>query len=108
MLEKQRAEIMIHSTLRPNSLFPAKIDYYQQELSRAGRSSQSGVGGVPVGTHRVEIRAFCPDEDAEPDPLEGDLPRKQYLPEKYNTKTEMEITIEPGSGKITKNFDLTD
>jgi len=32
---------------------------------------------------------------------------EQYFPEKYNVRTELEITVEPGSSKITKDFDLT-
>jgi len=74
-----------------------------------GAYTADGLGGVPVGTYRVEIRAFRASKAAQLDPL-GDafVPPKQYLPEKYNTKTELEITIEPGSSKITKNFDLAD
>jgi hypothetical protein len=32
---------------------------------------------------------------------------EQYIPEKYNTRTELEITIQPGSRKITHDLDLT-
>ena len=72
-------------------------------------------GGVPVGTFKIEIVAYriipahahqagIPDADFD---LDGS-PKEQYLSEKYNTKTELEITIPPGSGKITKSFDLAD
>ena len=33
---------------------------------------------------------------------------EQFIPEKYNTQTTLEITIPSGSGKTTKNLDLTD
>ena len=78
-----------------------------------GRYKAAGKGGVPVGTHKVEILAYRPKAGVTaaappPDPALDRTPREQYLPEKFNTKTELEITIPPGSGKVVKNFDLTD
>jgi hypothetical protein len=63
-------------------------------------------GGVPVGTHRVEIRAYDPKEPAPRGP--GSPPRKQLVPAKYNAGTQLEITIQSGVRVLTKNFDLTD
>ena len=69
-------------------------------------------GGVPVGTHLVKIEAYRdqarvprtpPPPGVEARPL---VVKTQYLPEQFNTRTQLEITIEPGSGKITKDFDL--
>jgi hypothetical protein len=34
--------------------------------------------------------------------------RIQYLPKHCNVDSKMTITIEPGSGEISKNFDLKD
>jgi hypothetical protein len=81
-----------------------------------GKYSARGKGGVPVGTHKVEIIAHRdkpkPARSTSPPPsgfeLDAPVPREQYLPEKYNTKTELEITIPPGSGKIVENYDLTE
>ena len=80
-----------------------------------GKYNADGHGGVPVGTHRIQIEAYRtvpipakagvrlpPDIAA----LEG-LPQ-QYLPKKYNTASELEITLQPGSRQITKSFELTD
>ena len=71
-------------------------------------------GGVPVGTHRICIEAFHrvpftlrPGEPAPRNYFEGKA-REQYLPKKYNSDSELEITIEPGSQQITKNFELTE
>ena len=82
---------------------------------RDGQYEAYGKGGVPVGTHRVEILAHRVKpgaaemaESAASDPLLVGLPTEQYLPEKYNTKTELEITIEPGSGRVTRDFDLSE
>ena len=32
----------------------------------------------------------------------------QYLPKSHNVDSQLQITVEPGSRNITKNFDLTD
>jgi hypothetical protein len=39
---------------------------------------------------------------------ESSAPIVQFIPAKYNTQTTLEIAIPSGSGKITKNFELTD
>ena len=79
-----------------------------------GRYEAGGKGGVPVGTHRVEIVAWRTESDVAettnpptPDRSLGGAPMgQQYVPEKYNAKTELEITIPPGSGKVVRDFDL--
>ena len=65
-------------------------------------------GGVPVGAHKVEIEAYRMAEKSTTRMLRGVPPRVQYLPDRYNTNSELQITIEPGSREITKDFDLTD
>ncbi len=81
-------------------------------LVKDGKYTIDGKGGVPVGTHRVEISSYRPRYGADTDdsPSSGltGVPMDQILPEKYNAKTELEITVPPGSGRITRNFDLTD
>ena len=79
-----------------------------------GKYEARGKGGVPVGTHKVEIVAWRTKSDAAETTnpptsdqfLGGVPPGQQYLPEKYNAKTELKITIPPGSGKIVRDFDL--
>lgn len=66
-------------------------------------------GGVPVGTHRVEIRAYRPDEDVTgeiPGVPEGEVPKEQFLPAKYNAESDLTLTVESGSDPITKDYDL--
>lgn len=82
---------------------------------RNGCYSVTKWGGVPVGTHRIEViahRARHQKGGAEPpSPVlnaSGGQPMEQYIPEKYNIETTLEITIPSGSGKIVKDFDLTD
>jgi hypothetical protein len=69
-------------------------------------------GGVPVGTHKVKIEALrktkntsMPNVAAPRQMQEAGL--EQYIPKKYNANTQLEITIQPGSREISKNFDLT-
>jgi hypothetical protein len=77
-----------------------------------GKYSFDKLGGAPVGTHRIQFEAYrkinvAPRAGiAAPRPMaEGGL--EQYIPEKYNARTQLEITISPGSGQITKDFQLT-
>lgn len=30
----------------------------------------------------------------------------QFIPPKYNTRSELTFTVEPGSGKVSRDFDL--
>ena len=80
-----------------------------------GRYTLAAHGGVPVGTHKIEIMAYRANKQQPPDTALSDFPGVgskakvvQIIPEKYNTKSELEITVPSGSGKITKDFDLTD
>jgi hypothetical protein len=80
-----------------------------------GRYRVTGRGGVPVGTHRVEIEGFRVDKSrlkpGEPMPASAMLrgvPHEQFIPQRYNLASTLQITIESGSGEITKNFDLTE
>jgi len=70
-------------------------------------------GGVPVGTHRVEILGFRVEgggqAGVEAPAIDGGLaarPREQYIPPKYNTRTELEVTLEPGQRETVKDFHL--
>ena len=72
-------------------------------------------GGVPVGKHNVEIMAQRPTADylqrngpPGPDALWDHIPKEQYLPAKYNTQTELQMTVESDSCEVVKDFDLTD
>ena len=80
-----------------------------------GRYTADKRGGVPVGTHRVVIEAFRSKRKAggptgsPPDDLgAGLVPQEQYLPEQYNLKSDLQITLEPGAGSTVKDFNLTD
>jgi hypothetical protein len=61
-------------------------------------------GGVPVGTFKVEVKAFV----KAPSPPEPMWTPKNYLPKRYGADSQLQITVDPGSRKIVKNFDLTD
>jgi len=80
---------------------------------RDGKYAVDSKGGVPVGTHKISIEAHRVDPNYKgptnppPDDIENRPPIQQYLPAKYNALTELEITIEPGSSKITEDFNLT-
>lgn len=77
-------------------------------------------GGVPVGTHKIEIEAFRPLAPDSPVAIEAariakehpnlDFPpsREQYIPARYNTTSELKITIPSGSGSVEHNLELSE
>jgi len=75
-----------------------------------------GKGGVPVGTHKIQIEAYHkipfsprPGEAAPPNSFRGEAgARQQYIPSRYNVDSRLQITIEPGSKTMTKDFDLVE
>ena len=77
---------------------------------RDGQYKVVGKGGVPVGTHRVSITAFRPNARPQAEsaavPMSGGAAPNQYLPAKYNTKTELTVTLEPGESEKTLDYDL--
>ena len=81
---------------------------------RDGKYKVDGRGGVPVGTHTIDIEAFRVDTGAlkpgagVPSAMARGVRRVQYLPKRYNEDSQLQITIEPGSKQINKDFDLTD
>ena len=82
---------------------------------KEGTYKATGRAALGVGTYKIEITAYTgepankiPDlvSDAESEKNQP-KPREQILPDKYNTKSELdELTIEAGSGAITKDFKL--
>lgn len=71
-----------------------------------GRYRVDAKGGVPVGTHTVRIEAY----GGSPAPGQVLKPgaRTQYLPRKFNADSQLEITVEPGTGELIKDFELSD
>lgn len=61
-------------------------------------------GGVPVGSHRVEIRAYNPEDPLPQGP--GDPQRRQLLPPQYNSQSTLTITVESGQSRLTQDFEL--
>ena len=74
-----------------------------------GRYRADANGGVPVGIHKVQIYGYVDNPAARPE-LKGtpmERPPQQFLPPKYNDKTELELTVESGSPTVAKDFELT-
>ena len=72
-------------------------------------------GGVPVGKFKIRIECWRPTAKwlkehgpPGPDAVWDIIPQQQIIPAKYNAKTELSITIEPGSGEVTRDFELSD
>ncbi len=76
-----------------------------------GRYSVMAGGGVPLGTHRVEIIGLRdkPKIPSPPNPAVEEFGggKQEYIPEKYNRKSTLEVTIEAaGDGEVVQDFDL--
>ena len=69
-----------------------------------GAYKAEGRGGVPVGEHVVEIRAYRPQGGPQAAAAEGG-PAEQYLAAKYNDQTTLRATIDPSTE--TQDFELT-
>jgi len=91
----------IRFSARPGTTAPAVV-----EMITDGRYATSKSGGVPVGEYRVEIRSYDPNIPL-PKSMD-DPPRKQLLPAKYNTQSELELTVAAGQGEIIRDFELLD
>ena len=64
-------------------------------------------GGVPVGSHRVEIRSFRELPKPYPDMPDVMVPKEQLLPKKFNKQSELQREIEPDRS-MTPDFALSD
>jgi hypothetical protein len=67
-------------------------------------------GGVPVGNHKVLIQAYrdiASNVVSSKGPkLEEGPPQRQYLPAKYNTRTELKANIKSGTSPQSLDFAL--
>lgn len=80
-----------------------------------GKYRADAKGGVPVATQRVEIYAYRPDPKFDAahvrrPPSVGASsdwpPKEQYLPAKYNDRSELELIVETGHGEVRRDFEL--
>ncbi len=83
----------IKGTVSPVSIGPIKN----------GRYSVDALGGVMPGTYQIQLRSYQPTEGSSSGL--GPTPT-QLLPEKYNKKSEIRITIESGTKRVEHHFNL--
>jgi hypothetical protein len=77
-----------------------------------GQYTTAGTKGTPVGDLRIEINGFRVPSWYKPPPglttePEDMPPTEQYLPAKFNSQSELKLTIAPGSGRVEKDWELT-
>ena len=86
-----------------NTAGPLTIEPITNGRYRCARS-----GGVPCGTHRVEIYSFAPatSPPAPFGPAATLAQREQTLPEKFNTNSQFTVTIAAESGDTVHDFTL--
>lgn len=81
-----------------------------------GRYVIDAKGGVALGTYKVEIRAYrqkpAPAASAKAPPIVIEArakdPGEQFLPVKYNTNSELMLTVESTARTVTRDFELSD
>lgn len=77
-----------------------------------GQYKTDSSGGLPIGTYRVDVRAFRDSSrdarNAALGPRGAELRRVQYLPAKYNAKTELKITLASGQSSARHDFALAE
>lgn len=71
-----------------------------------GQYETTTTGGVTVGIHRVELRAYDSHEYETAPRVAGSASVRQLLPEKYNRKSEVTLEVKSGDGSITHDFEL--
>ncbi len=70
-----------------------------------GRYDTSSSGGVPLGSHRVEIKGYDAHEYQTAPTGPGSPPVKQRLPNKYNRNSELTVTLDSKSSRA-QDFEL--
>lgn len=75
----------------------------------AGRYLADGKGGVPIGKHRVEVRAYRPRAERRNPTNRFEEPgaqREQYLPAQFNTKSTLVVSIDGAQPSAVQDFQL--
>ncbi|HWL07165.1 MAG TPA: hypothetical protein VNQ76_02015 [Planctomicrobium sp.] len=77
-----------------------------EAVIRNGRYLADNKGGVPVGTHRVEILWLTPGRDDTE--LEKNTPvvKVPSIPTKYNIESTLELVVPPGTKTLEHHFHL--
>ncbi|HCO24153.1 MAG: hypothetical protein CME31_21240 [Gimesia sp.] len=77
-------------------------------IIKEGQYRVENKGGVPIGACQVKITAERPQEEVKivSDGGPEEIPTTQYLPPRFNEKTELTTDIQSGSDPVRKDFDL--
>tara|TARA_R110002111_G_scaffold227346_1_gene288875 strand:+ start:146759 stop:147172 length:414 start_codon:yes stop_codon:yes gene_type:complete len=74
---------------------------------KAGQYQFAERTALKSGTYQVEIDAYRGGSGLPGDRTEDSPEREQFLPEQFNTKTEIEpFTVKPGDSAIQQDFNL--
>lgn len=68
----------------------------------AGKYAVANKGGVPIGKHRVVIEGYQPP----PPTADPDAGRVQFLPDKFNRRSELTFDVQVGESFVTRDFTL--
>jgi hypothetical protein len=102
-----RGEPIVVGQIRFSPIAPSTGPLTIEQI-RDGQFNTSLNGGLPVGTHRVEIKMFRPEEYATMGRGPGSPGPEQLLPEKFNSASVLKIDVPAGSDPFEHNFVLND
>jgi hypothetical protein len=111
----ERVEVSGKATYDGKPIEVGQIRFIPLETTRApvtiepirdGAFDTSTTGGVPVGSFRVELRMYDPQEYRDAPRTAGSPAVKQLLPDKYNRESQLQLEIPSGSGSIKHDFIL--
>jgi hypothetical protein len=77
-------------------------------LIRDGHYTADRLGGVPVGTFRVEVTAYRASRTDEGGDIEKQNAGGQFLPARFNSESQLELTVPKDSGPIVHNLHLAE
>ena len=73
---------------------------------RAGQYRSEAKGGVPVGAHQVQIKAFRGEQPSAKAEFARDSNGKQFLPKRYNRESKLRAVVEATPGGFVQDFHL--
>lgn len=100
-------EPVIVGQIRFSPIPPSKGPLTIEQI-RDGKYKTVLSGGLPVGTHRVSITMYRPEEYATMGRSPGSPGPEQLLPDKFNRKSELQIDVAAGSEPLQYDFILSD
>ena len=113
----ERVVVTGEVTYRGVPVYQGEVRFFPKEgtdtpmsgaLIQDGRYTADALGGVPVGTFRIEVTGYRAARKTEGVDVENQTDGGQYLPARFNSASELELVVPPVSGPVTHDLRLAD